>query len=244
MSFTQLDFVTSCKDELHKHLKEDFNLNQAKDKTLHIIDNYNIKTLKGKSVNFYYNSFKDTSITQIIFYYQVNFKDKDLTNIKNLSRKIDVSFEDLTSFISIFCSKSKDNYNFEENLLLLASNESNAYTCFKNVKNFMERFKKIGINVKIHPYDAFSKNYIHGRYWINVDPSVRKGTLVDGSLNCYPNALILAQIMDEENYRIISNVLSEIRYEKSTDFIELDLDGLKEIYYKICNYFGKNRRIV
>ena len=238
MSFTQLDFVTSCKDELHKHLKEDFNLSQAKDKTLHIIDNYNIKTLEEDSAEFYYNSFKGTGILQIIFYHQVKFYEEDKPKIENLSREIGVSFKDLASFISLFYSKSKDkNYNFEEMLLSLANNKNNPFKYFKNNKNFMERFREIGINVKIHPYEAFPENYIHGRYWISVDPSVRKGTLVDGSLNCYPNALILAQIMDEENYRIISNVLSQIRNERSTDFIELDLDGLKKIFLKIRDYF-------
>lgn len=236
------NFLHTEKNELHEHLIKDFNLINATDKTLHIIDNYNVKTLYDQtSVDFYRDSFRETYINQIIFYNQVDLNENDLDEIHNLSNRLDLNFEELISFVSIFRSKSKDNKPIIEELKLLVRRTKYPWAHFKSTVNFMNCFREIGINVKIHPYQAFTKNYIHGRYWINIDPNIKKGCLVDGSLNCYPNALIIAQKMDEENYDIISKILFNIIDEKSNNFIELNLDNLNGIYLKICDYLQNNR---
>lgn len=239
MSFNHLDFIYSKENELHEHLINDFNLRNANDRTLHIIDNYNVKTLSDRNtINFYNDSFRDTYIEQIIFYHQVNLDEDDLNEIRDLSRRLDLNFEELISFVSIFHSKSiSRNKGIIKELDLLAHRQKYPWNHFKSTKDFMSSFERININVKIHPYKAFSKNYIHGRYWININPNVQKGYLVDGSLNSYPNALIIAQSMDEENYSIIHSVLTHILNEKSADFIELGINHLDRIYNKICDYF-------
>lgn len=233
MSNSRFNFLYNKNNELHNHLIKDFNLAYAEDKILHIIDNYHVKNISGKALQFYVNAFSNTGIRKIIFYYEVNLNKKDLELINDLSRDFNLPHDMLLSFITIFHSKSNRSKKLFDKLESLSKSNKTILKELDSIINFFEKLHNIGIEVKLQPYKTFPTNYIHGRYWINLDSNIHKGYIVDGSLNTYPNGLIIAQVMDNENYQIVSDVLHEIISNRKSDFVELEINDLTWMYEEI-----------
>ena len=233
MSVNRLDFIFNKKNELHNHLVKDFNITYAEDKTLHIIDNYHVKNIADNDLGFYLDNFNNTGIRKIIFYYEVKLNNKDLKLIEDLSKEFELPYKTLLSFITIFHSNSKRSKKLFDKLESLSDDNSSILKELYSIINFVEKLGSIGIEVKLQPYESFPKNYIHGRYWVNLDPNIQKGYIVDGSLNTYPKGLIIGQLMDKENYDVISDVLNEIISKRTNDFDELGFDELTDMYKKI-----------
>ena len=233
MSFNTNSFLIDSDEGLHFHLINDLNLFEARDKTLNIIDNYYVKKLSDKAKRFYLDSFRNTGINKIVFYFEANINKNDKNIIEDLSRLADEPYNVFLSFITIFYSNSCGKKKFLDKLEALTIDCSDVSNELMNIIDFSKELSNIGIEVKFQPYKSFSSNYIHGRYWINQDIDVKKGYIVDGSLNTYPKGLIIAQVMDDENYNIINSVLNKIKNERKNGFGELDIYDLNRIYNKI-----------
>ena len=233
MSINHLNFIFNKKNELHSHLVKDFGIAYAEDKILHIIDNYHVKNIDDNALRYYLDSFNNTGIRKLIFYYEVKLSNRDLKLIEDLSKEFEIPYKTLLSFITIFHSNSKRSKKLFDKLGSLSDDNSIILKELDSIINFVEKLGNIGIEVKLQPYESFPKNYIHGRYWVNLDSNIQKGYIVDGSLNTYPKGLIIAQLMDKENYDVISDVLSEIISNRINDFDELGFDELTDMYKDI-----------
>jgi len=76
----------------------------------------------------------------------------------------------------------------------------------KKIK-FIDDFSKFNISCEFIVYPTSNvRPAFHGRYWL----SSSGGLIVDGSLNTTENSLVLAQVMDAENYWLVRERTEEM----------------------------------
>lgn len=232
--------------------KETFKYNLIRDfsdcenVTLNILDNYNVKNLKEDIIDFYKYAFEDTNINKLIFYFSTKYYD-NLTGqvISDISNEINVDFNNLVAFFSMIF----DSLNYSNKHIYFHETLVKAYTIkyvetlnsINSFINFISKFNEIGIEVSFKPYKKLNKLYLHGRYWISNSPNCRKGYLIDGSLNTLPNGLVTGQLMNEENYNIISKYFNDKIISRSYQYDEFRIDDLRTINLALHNYFNNRQ---
>ena len=98
--------------------------------------------------------------------------------------------------------------------------------CRKKLQ-FIEAFKEKGIQCSYLVYPKFKvKPPFHGRYWL----SMTSGFIVDGSINTAQNKMVLAQVMDEENYALIRVMTKNIIDCNEHTMDEYDQTKLENLY--------------
>ncbi len=210
---------------------------------LNIIDDYSTKGIKDNAIDFYINGFKNTGVHNINIYYQIRPINPNLNGvISNVSRITRVnSITRITSFLTFILNtvSSRGSADGCDSSLIakIAKAYSSDYNKTNNIiittERFVNAFRLNGINVVFRPYSSLGFNPpFHGRYWINEN----KGYIVDGSLNTYSSGRIFAQLMDQENFSIISDLLKNNVEPNRAGFSELRIEDLLDIHQKFIRY--------
>ena len=195
---------------------------------LDIIDDYNIIDISDDAIDFYVESFRGVGLRHINIYFQIKPLSHDrCTQIEELSRRYGVESNTLKSFI-VFVQKTL--YPKEKSLTDLLVTNSN-YQKLQKAFRFINALQSIGITVELHPYNSLHFNPpFHGRYWL----TERGGYIVDASLQTFGHGLIFAQLMDDENYRIIKEELFDQHIVVACEeFLPLTFELLNDIVDRI-----------
>ena len=96
--------------------------------------------------------------------------------------------------------------------------------CTKKIQ-FIEAFMSHGIECSYIIYPKM-KHPFHGRYWL----SQTNGFIVDGSINTAQSKMVLVQVMDQENYDLISDMTKNLFAVNKCDIDEYGLKELNEMF--------------
>ena len=108
---------------------------------------------------------------------------------------------------------------------------------------FIKRMRQIGIRVYLIPFsDTGIKPPFHGRYWLaKSNNNVGKGYIVDASLNTYGKGKIFAQLMDDENFSLVSGFFDNLIVKNSLKDACIDLETLSRFKDSLGRLFPANR---
>lgn len=239
-------------------LKEHFVLDNffLHSSTLFIIDDYNIFGIKSDAINFYVDNFNEVGCHTIFIYFQVDFdSDKDYVDcIYDLADRCGWSnydtFHTLYSLLQTgfkFNIDKNYNPNNEEDKKklwksFLESIKSKKYKVDGAIR-FIKRMSQIGIRVYLIPFsDTGIKPPFHGRYWLaKSNNNVGKGYIVDASLNTYGKGKIFAQLMDDENFSLVSGFFDNLIVKNSLKDACIDLETLSRFKDSLGRLFPANR---
>ena len=222
---------------LHKHLLEDFK--NIKDCTLHILDNYNIIGINNENtIDFYVNAFKNTNIRKIIFYYGVDKLDSSQESfIDDIAKNINSDFDKVYALIRMIGNFSNiKGLDFGIKISNEYMGRSFGFNKINSVVHFVRGLERNNISIEFQPYLKLTKKYLHGRYWIYNDLVKKIGYSIDGSFSTYPRGLVLAHLLDQEDFDIIYNKLNNEVIPNASRFQKLTADDLFAINSDIKTY--------
>ena len=218
--------------------------------TLVIIDDYNIFGIKSDAINFYVDNLNGVGCHTILIYFQVDFdSDKDYVDfIYDLADECGWSnydiFHTLYSLLQTGFKFNIDrnyNPNSEEDTDRLRGSFLNSIKRKKykvdGAIRFINRMRQIGIQVYLITFsDTGIKPPFHGRYWLaKSKDNFGKGYIVDASLNTYGKGKIFAQLMDDENFSLVSGFFDDLIVKNALKDAHIDL----EILYRFKDVLGR-----
>ena len=223
-NYENLTYLMFKENDLRNNLIQDgFFKNNGE---LHIIDNYNILYINDKAIQFYVENFVGTGCTRIIFYMEV----KDTDNLKKYTGLIKKYGEEIAYLLRrLYGGKNKTKEFLSD---MLTNNFSKVIDKLDPAIEFMKRMKDNNIDVYIKLYKLKQGDLkLHGRYWLSsIDyKGDFKAYMVDGSLNTYPHSLILAQLMNRENRKILKEYLEKELIISANGFNLIGLEDLKPL---------------
>lgn len=251
-------------------LKEHFESDRFFDHsdTLVIIDDYNIFGIKSDAINFYVDNFNKVGCNTILIYFQVDFDgDKDYVDfIYELANKYGFNYKTFHALYSLLQTDFKFNMDRNYNPNSKEDNDKLRDSFLKSIKRkkykvddairFMKRMKQIGIEVYLIPFSKTGiKPPFHGRYWLaksnnNFDKSCiidtksndnfGKGYIVDASLNTYGRGRIFAQLMDPENFSLVSEFFDDLIAKNVLKGVRIDLEILSRFKSDLDQFFRTN----
>lgn len=227
--------------------------------TLNIIDNYNIFGIKSDAINFYVDNFNEVGCHTILIYFQVDFdSDKDYVDcIYDLADRCGWSnydtFHTLYSLLQTGFKFNVDrNYNpnnekdkkklWESFLISLKHKKYKV----DGAISFIKKMRQIGIQVYLIPFsDTGIKPPFHGRYWLaKSNDNFGKGYIVDASLNTYGKGRIFAQLMDRENFSLVSDFFDNLIVKNILKDVDKDvcinLEILSRFKSDLDHFFRQN----
>lgn len=223
--------------------------------TLVIIDNYNIFGIKSDAINFYVDNFRDVGCHTILIYFQVDFDgDKEYVDfIYDLADKCGCSNHNtFHSLYSLLQTGFKFNIDRNYNPNSEKNNDRLWNSFLKSIKNkkykvdgaisFVKKMQQIGIQVYLIPFsDTGIKPPFHGRYWLaKSNDNLGKGYIVDASLNTYGKGKMFAQLMDDENFALVSEFFDDLIIKKALKDVRIDLDILSRFKSNLNRLFPTN----
>ena len=162
---------------------------------INIIDDYNICDITEEATEFFLDNFNDTGCRNINIYYAIpSYREDTRAFIHNLAHSLNIDFNVALAIYSL--SKiNKRQFNPHAIAAKLAK-----------AGRFISSFHEIGIRVSLKPYYSINlRPPFHGRYWL----TGARGFIVDASLNTYGKGKIFAQLMDDENFSIITRFFND-----------------------------------
>ena len=109
--------------------------------------------------------------------------------------------------------------------------------------SFVKKMRQIGIQVYLIPFsDTGIKPPFHGRYWLaKSNDNLGKGYIVDASLNTYGKGKMFAQLMDDENFSLVSGFFDDLIVKKTLKYVRIDLNILCRFKSNLNRLFQTNR---
>ena len=212
---------------LREHLIEDLHTGEDND-VLNIIDDYHVKNISDEAIEFYVDSFLNTGIKRLTLYYQIyngKFTSNQEREIKIIASNCNTNESIIVSFLTLCFGRFKK----EDSIIEKIKSENGKYVVKRittNVLKFIDQMADVGIEVWLKPYDNLRlRPPFHGRYWLNKEA----GYIVDGSLDTFLKHRVFAQLMDEENYEIISELFKKYIIPGSQRYGTLDGPMIKAL---------------
>lgn len=218
---------------LHNHLIQDGFFNNGVD-SLSIIDDYHTKGINLEAIYFFQEAFRNTGLRKITIYYQIKqIWPNTAYQINKLADESRINHNELSSFlVFILTSVNSKTGTLKENLTDIYRKGISDRTIQSSL-HFIDAMSQVSIEVNYQPYNSLNfKPPFHGRYWINQN----KGYIVDGSLDTYTKGKIFAQKMDEENFNIISSLMSNDIRRSTGSYDVLTGQRIKEIHNLLTRY--------
>jgi hypothetical protein len=139
-----------------------------------------------------------------------------------------ISNVDRIKNVYIFIQKKSNKLTNEDFLFNYNPRYSaNLESSYRKKLRFIKKFQNKQITCAYVIYPKFNvRPPFHGRYWL----SRTGGFIVDGSLNTVESRAVLVQVMDDENFNIVSNMANRI-FDFNNDNIEsFDAQRIEEAF--------------
>ena len=204
---------------LSEHLNNDLGISEEHN-VLSIMDKHHIEDINEEAIDFFASEFSKVEHLRFVdIYYELNVPNNDensnvLLIQEFINKYNDYNLEDVLSvlgFANIHLSKhengKKEQSEQKERVKIsnISLDKNRRIERMLKFANTVRDYSNGRVEIRFRPYNSINlRPPFHGRYWL----SHEAGYIVDGSLNTFSKGMIFAQLMDNENYRIISNIFN------------------------------------